>query len=303
MSDGNGFAAGAAFVDGRYVPVAEASIPILDWGFLRGDATYDVVHVWDGSFFRLEEHLDRFERSIARLFYAIPFDRDAIAETLHRCVALAGLRDAFVEMLVTRGIPRNRDPRQSTNRFAVFAVPFVWILPQERHDDGLRVIVSSIERIRAQAVDPTVKNYHWLDLVRGLYEAYEQGGETAVLVDARGNVLEGPGFNLFVIRDGVAATPGAGVLEGVTRGTAIELLRRRGVEVELRDVHSDELRGADEAFATSTAGGVMPIASVDGRPLGDAPISRRLLDDYWAAHSDPAWTTPVRRDLADRASV
>ena len=301
MSDGNGFAAGAAFVDGRYVPVAEASIPILDWGFLRGDATYDVVHTWQGRFFRLDEHLDRFTRNLGRLRYEIPYDRDAIADVLHRCVALAGLDDAFVEMFVTRGIPRNRDPRQSTNRFAVFAVPFVWILPQERHDDGLRVIVSSIERIRAQAVDPTVKNYHWLDLVRGLYEAYEQGGETAVLVDARGNVLEGPGFNLFLIRDGVAATPGAGVLEGVTRGAAIELLRRRGVEVELREVHSDELRGADEAFATSTAGGVMPIASVDGRQLGDAPISRRLLDDYWAAHSDPAWTTPVRRDLADRA--
>ncbi len=289
-------------MDGAYMPVGECRIPILDWGFLRGDATYDVVHTWQGRFFRLEEHLDRFTRNLGRLHYDIPYDRDGIAEVLHRCVALAGLDDAFVEMLVTRGIPRNRDPRQSTNRFAVFAVPFVWILPQERHDDdGLRVVVSSIERIRSQAVDPTVKNYHWLDLVRGLFEAYEQGGETAVLVDARGNVLEGPGFNLFVIRDGVVATPDSGVLEGVTRATAIELLQRRGVEVQLREVHADELRGADEAFATSTAGGVMPIASVDGRPLGERPVTSRLLQDYWAAHADPAWTTPVRRDLAEAA--
>ena len=289
-------------MDGAYMPVGECRIPILDWGFLRGDATYDVVHTWQGRFFRLEEHLDRFTRNLGRLHYDIPYDRDGIAEVLHRCVALAGLEDAFVEMLVTRGIPRNRDPRQSTNRFAVFAVPFVWILPQARHhDDGLRVIVSSIERIRSQAVDPTVKNYHWLDLVRGLFEAYEQGGETAVLVDARGNVLEGPGFNLFVLRDGVVATPDSGVLEGVTRATAIELLQRRGVEVQLREVHADELRGADEAFATSTAGGVMPIASVDGRALGERPVTSRLLEDYWAAHADPAWTTPVRRDLAEAA--
>ena len=210
MSEGNGFAAGAAFVDGRYVPIAEASIPILDWGFLRGDATYDVVHVWDGAFFRLDEHLDRFERSIARLFYSIPYDRDAIAETLHRCVALAGLRDAFVEMLVTRGMPRNRDPRTAENRFAVFAIPFVWILPPERRDAGLHLVISSIERIRSQAVDPTVKNYHWLDLVRGLYEAYDRGGETAALVDADGHVLEGPGFNLYAVTDGAAAHPGRG---------------------------------------------------------------------------------------------
>lgn len=288
---------GAAFMDGAYMPVAECKIPVLDWGFLRGDATYDVVHTWHGRFFRLEEHLDRFTRNLGRLHYEIPYDRDQIADVLHRCVALAGLEDAFVEMLVTRGIPQRRDPRTSTNRFAVFAVPFVWILPPDRHEGGLNVLVSSIERIRAQAVDPTVKNYHWLDLVRGLFEAYEHGAETAVLVDARGNVLEGPGFNLFVVRDGVVATPSLGVLEGVTRQSAIELLQRRGVQVELRDVHGDELRGADEAFATSTAGGVMPIATVDGRELGPAPITRRLFDDYWAAHADPAWSTPVRREL------
>jgi branched-chain amino acid aminotransferase len=295
------YADGAAFMDGEYMPVGECRIPVLDWGFLRGDATYDVVHTWKGRFFRLDEHLDRFTRNLGRLRYEIPYDRDQIADVLHRCVAMTGLEDTFVEMLVTRGIPKNRDPRTSTNRFAVFAVPFVWILPPERHDGGLNVIVSSIERIRAQAVDPTVKNYHWLDLVRGLFEAYEQGGETAVLVDARGNVLEGPGFNLFVVRDGIVATPAAGVLEGVTRGTAIELLERRGVPVVLRDVHADELRGADEAFATSTAGGVMPIAGVDGRALGHGPISHRLLDDYWAAHDDPAWATPVRSDAAARA--
>ncbi len=289
------YAAGAAYMDGAYMPVAECRIPVLDWGFLRSDATYDVAHTWQGRFFRLDEHLDRFERNIARLRYSIPYDRDAIEEILHGCVARADLQDAFVEMLVTRGIPQGRDPRTATNRFAVFAVPFVWILRPERHDDdGLNVIISSIERIRAQAVDPTVKNYHWLDLVRGLFEAYERGGETAVLIDSRGNVLEGPGFNLFVIRDGVAATPAAGVLEGVTRQTAIELLERRGVRLELRDVHADELRGADEAVATSTAGGVMPIASVDGRRLPGGEIGPRLLADYWAAHADDVWATPVR---------
>ena len=290
------YADGAAFVDGAFMPVGQASIPILDWGFLRGDATYDVVHVWDGAFFRLDEHLDRFERSLARMHYSVPYDRDAIAETLHRCVGLAGLRDAFVEMLVTRGIPRTRDPRTAVNRFAAFAVPFVWILPPERRDAGLNLVISSIERIRSQSVDPTVKNYHWLDLVRGLYEAYERGGETTSLVDAEGHVLEGPGFNLFVIAGGAVATPGEGVLEGVTRATAAELLGQRNVPVELRAVHADELRGADEAFVTSTAGGVMPVTRVDGRPLGAGtvgPITARLVADYWDAHRRPEWSTPV----------
>jgi branched-chain amino acid aminotransferase len=275
---------------------------VLDWGFLRGDATYDVVHVWDGAFFRLEEHLDRFERSISRLRYEIDYDRDAIAETLHRCVGLAGLRDAFVEMLVTRGIPRNRDPRTAVNRFAVFAVPFVWILPPDRRDVGMSLVISSIERIRSQSVDPTVKNYHWLDLVRGLFEAYDRGGETAALVDAHGNVLEGPGFNIFVASRGSVASPGDGVLEGVTRATAAELLARRGVPVTMRAVHGDELRAADEVFVTSTAGGIMPVTTVDGAPVGSGgvgPITARLVQDYWEAHASPEWSTPVRYELAE----
>ena len=219
---------------------------------------------------------------------------------------MAGLRDAFVEMLVTRGIPRNRDPRTAENRFAVFAVPFVWILPPERRDAGLHLVITSIERIRAQSVDPTVKNYHWLDLVRGLYEAYDRGGETAVLVDAEGHVLEGPGFNVYAVSGGGAVTPGEGVLEGVTRGTAAELLARRDVPVAMRPLHGDELRSADEVFVTSTAGGVMPISIIDGAPVGGGavgPVTARLIEDYWAAHRLPEWATPVRYELADATAA
>ena len=72
------YAGGAAFVDGRFVPVAEARVPILDWGFLRSDATYDVVHVWRGSFFRLEDHLSRFERGMAKLRMSLPYGRGEI---------------------------------------------------------------------------------------------------------------------------------------------------------------------------------------------------------------------------------
>src|SRR5918995_5661978 len=83
------YAEGAAFVDGRFVPVAEARVPILDWGFLRSDATYDVAHVWEGSFFRLEDHLDRFERGMARLRMSPPYGRAEIREIIMECVRLA----------------------------------------------------------------------------------------------------------------------------------------------------------------------------------------------------------------------
>ena len=92
------FAEGTAFIDGEYVPVREARIPILDYGFLRSDATYDVAHVWKGYMFRLADHLDRFERNVAALRMRLPLSRDAVRGVLVECVRRSGLRDAFVHM-------------------------------------------------------------------------------------------------------------------------------------------------------------------------------------------------------------
>ena len=295
---GAGYSDGAAYIDDRFVPIAEARIPILDWGFLRSDATYDVVHVWQGRFFRLEDHLDRFWRGVERLHMRLPYPRDTVRDILGECVRLSGLRDAYVEMICTRGVPPpgSRDPRQCANRFYAFAVPFVWIASPEKQLEGLHLIVSQVSRIPAEAVDPTVKNYHWLDLVAGLYDAFGRGGETAILIDRDGNVVEGPGFNIFVVKHATIATPGRGALEGITRKTVIELGQALGLPVETRRISAEETRHADEIFLTSTAGGIMPVTKVDGRLLGDGkpgPITGKFREQYWALHQDPRYSTPV----------
>jgi branched-chain amino acid aminotransferase len=299
--DRGAYADGAAFVDGRFVPVAQARVPILDWGFLRSDATYDVAHVWRGSFFRLEDHLDRFERSMKHLRLSPPYDRSEIREILVECVRLSGLRDAYAEVICTRGIPRpgSRDPRDCENRFYAFVVPFVWIADPEKQQLGLHAVVGTKQRIAPESVDPTVKNYHWLDLETGLLEAYERGGETVILVDAGGNVVEGPGFNVFAVKNGGISTPKRGVLEGVTRKTVIELAAEHGIRIEARPVPAGELEQADEVFLSSTAGGVIPVTTVDGVVLGSGkpgPVTLRLREAYWELHDDPRFSLPVRYD-------
>jgi branched-chain amino acid aminotransferase len=295
------YADGAAFVEGRFVPVGEARVPILDWGFLRSDATYDVAHVWQGSFFRLEDHLDRFERGMERLRMSLSYDRDEIRDVLVECVRLSGLRDAYAEIICTRGVPPpgSRDPRDCENNFFAFVVPFVWIADPDQQVRGLHAAIARVQRIQPESVDPTVKNYHWLDLELGLYEAYERGGETVVLVDGDENVLEGPGFNVFVVKDGGVLTPSRGILEGITRRTAIELASELGIPLEARPVPADEVRAADEVFLTSTAGGVIPITTVDGRPVGTSepgPVTLRLREAYWGLHQDPRFALPVPYD-------
>jgi branched-chain amino acid aminotransferase len=159
--------------------------------------------------------------------------------------------------------------------------------------------VSSIERIPPTSVDPTVKNFHWGDLLRGQYEAFECGARLAVLVDGAGNLTEGAGFNLFALVAGALLTPATGVLDGITRRTILELAEREGLEARACVLPVVALERADEVFLTSTAGGVMPVTTVDGRQVGSGepgPVTRRLSERYWEAHSDPRYATPVAYD-------
>ena len=292
------FPPGVAYVDGDYRPMSEAKISVLDWGFLRSDATYDVVHVWRQRFFRLDKHLDRFSNSVEQLQMTLPFDRDGLTGILMECVRRSGHDDAYVEMICTRGVSPtfSRDPRDAVNTFIAFAIPFGWVANEEQRARGLNLSISDIPRISPQSVDPTVKNYHWLDFISGLYGAYENNAENVVLVDLDGNITEGPGFNLFAVKDGRAVTPKNGVLEGITRMTALELCGELNVEAVTETLTVEAVRGADEVFITSTAGGIMSVSKIDGAPVGDGeigPVTQRLTSLYWEKHTDPNWSTPV----------
>jgi branched-chain amino acid aminotransferase len=292
---------GIAFVNGRFAPLAEATVSVFDFGFTRSDVTYDVVHVWQGRFFRLEAHLDRFFASMAALRYSLPYDRDQVRDILIEGVKRTGFRDAYVAMLCTRGRPPigSRDMRLCENRFIAYVIPFVWLASPEKRERGLHAIISSYFRIPAGSVDPRVKNYHHLDSVRSMWEAYDRGADTAFLLDYDGNVTEGPGFNIFAVIDGKLVTPDAGVLEGVTRHSTMQIATELGLESEERRISAEELRGADEIFITSTGGGIMPVTRVDGRILGNdvpGPITGRLRDAYWRKHSDGWESTPVEYD-------
>ncbi|HEV2507644.1 MAG TPA: aminotransferase class IV [Mesorhizobium sp.] len=296
--DPHGYPAGVAFLDGQYLPMSQAKISVLDWGFLHSDATYDTVHVWNGRFFRLDLHIERFFGGLERLRMSIPYTQKQVAEILHNCVALSGHRAAYVEMLCTRGASPtfSRDPRDAINRFMAFAVPFGSVANAEQRERGLHVAISDRIRIPPASVDPAIKNYHWLDLVRGLYDAYDRKAETALLLDFNGNVAEGPGFNVFAVKEGRLVTPAVGVLAGITRRAVFEISGELGLDCNAIDVSVAALKGADEVFITSTAGGIMPVTVIDGSPIANGkvgPVTRRLEKLYWAKHEDPVWSSPV----------
>lgn len=292
---------GAAWMNGRIIPASEATISVMDWGLTHSDITYDVAQVWEGGFFRLDDHLDRFEASLGKVHISIPESRDQIRDILTRITAASGLRNAYCAFVASRGlqmVPGSRDPRTCASHFFAWVVPYVQVISDDKIARGARLkIAEGAERISPRAVDPTAKNYHWGDITAGLFEALEDGYDSVLLADADGLVTEGPGFNAFAVIDGTVVTPAKGVLEGITRKTVIEICAALGLNCEERDIPVAEFLNADEVFISSSGGGPLPITEVNNRIYGNGapgPITDRIRTLYkaWRAKG------PLRTEIA-----
>jgi branched-subunit amino acid aminotransferase/4-amino-4-deoxychorismate lyase len=292
-----------AYIDGQIVPIGEARIPITDQGFLQSDLTYDGPAVWDGRFFRLDDHLDRFERSCGKMRLRNPLSRADTHETLIKMVAATGLRDAYVEIIVTRGQKFVRElalgagVNSAQNTLYLMVLPFIWVMPPSMQPGGGSAIVTrGVRRTPPGAMDPTVKNLQWGDFTRGLIEASDRGAVYPFLPDGDGNITEGSGFNIFIVKDGVLRTPRLGVLEGVTRRTVLEIASEKGWPAQVGEVPVPDLYDCEEIFMATTAGGIMPITELDGQKVGGGqvgPRTRAVFEAYWAAHYDPKYTLEI----------
>ena len=291
-------AEGIAFIDGDYRPLRDARISILDFGFMRSDCTFDTIKVWDGKYFCRDLHVDRFFTSCETLRLDLPVTREELIEIQDECVRRSGLRRALVKPICTRGMaaPGSRDPRDATPNFFAYAQPYSDTFKKEVQDRGLNMIIASVPRISPDSVNPKIKNYNRLDFVAGLFEAFDRGGDNVLLPDEDGNVTEGPGFNVFAIKNGEATTPHRGMLEGITRQVTFKLCEELQIKTHVAPLPTADLRAADEVFVTSTAGGIMPITMIDGEPLNTGktgPKTEQIRDLYWSKHEHPEWTTPI----------
>jgi branched-chain amino acid aminotransferase len=296
---------GIGYTDGKFMPVDELRLPVFDLGFLRGDAVYDTTSVWKGSFFRLDDHVARFLRSCAGMRLACPHEPAALKRILATCVHRAGLADAYVQMIMTRGMfpsLANRDVRQCANRFIAYALPYIWISSPEQQEAGVNLAIVDNRRTPDEAVDQRIKNFNWMDLQRGLFQALDRGAQQAVLCTPAGLLAEGPGFNVFLVKNKQLYTPKRNVLEGITRQTVVDLAREMNLSCTAADLRPETLREADEAFLSSTAGGIMPVTQVDGRPLGNgAPglLTTELRTRYWRLREAGWLGTPVAALVQD----
>ena len=279
--------AGTVFIEGKYVSPDEAQVSMFDAGFIYSDVVYDVTSVWNGWFFKLDEHLARFERSCKGFRLSNPYDQDAMKRILARCVKAGDLDDAYVKVECTRGVipGRSRDLRGAENTFTGYALPYIWIWGEEKCRNGVNLhVAQTVRRVPDSAIDARYKNYNRGDFTKGKFEAYDNGCDDVIMLGMSGEVTEGSGCNILLVKDGVVATADSNVLEGVTREAALELCSDLGIPYELRRVEEQELAAADEVFTTTTAGGVMPVLALTGNPVGDGkpgPVTTKLQQEYW----------------------
>ena len=285
-TDGN-----IVFFNGELRPEREVGIPIRDLGFIYGDAAFDAARTFNGKIFKLREHVRRLYDSLRYLridpgISSEDMEQWSLEVVNHNYPLLPPNQDMWVMQRVTRGVEGLEigENSQPTVLIESHAIPFARRSTMYR--DGLRVFTPSVPRVPPRFMSPRAKTHNYLNMVLGDLEA--QGtdpGSWAILLDEAGNLTEGRGSNIFLVNDGVVATPrGQLVLEGVTRGTVLELATGLGIPAEERDLDLYDAYTADEAFITSTSLCICPASSVNGAPVGDGripgPVTQRLISAF-----------------------
>ena len=278
-----------AYVNGEIVPESQAVISIRDRGFLQGDAVFDTTRTFGHRIFRLDEHLDRFFNSLKYMRLDAGLTKDDFArltmEVLNANLpVLDDDDDYWVTQRVTRGVSVDGEDRPSV---IIECVPLPFVARASYYRDGIPVVVPSVRRTPPEVQSPRAKVHNYVNLVQAELEVRSQNPEAwPILLDTNGNLSEGPGSNIFIVKDGAVITPREQfILSGISRGVTIELAQELGIEVHEADIDLYDAYTADEAFVTSTSFCICPVSSVNGSPIADGTVPGPVTDRLTRAYS------------------
>jgi len=263
-------------MNGEFVPWEDAKVHVLTHGLHYGTGVFEGVRCYETEIgpavFRHADHLDRLFKSSELYYMPVPFEREALRTATLELVARNGFRACYIRPLIMRGYgTMGLFPLDAPVDVTIAAWEWGAYLGEEGKRDGIRAKVSSWRRISPDSLIPHAKaTGQYLNSVLAKVESHKAGYEEAILLDDRGNVCEGSGENIFVVRDGIVFTPPqtASILDGISRKSVIQIMRDMGIEVVERDVARAELYLADELFVCGTAAELTPLREVDDHPIG-----------------------------------
>ncbi len=287
------------YIDGKFTEKSKAVVSVFDHGLLYGDGIFEGIRAYNGSVFRLTDHMDRLYDSAKSIRLKIPMTKHEMTEAVLEAMRKNQLRDAYIRLVVTRGTgDLGVDPTLCKN-------PTVFIIAEPmgsalgpREPKVLRVIVSSYRRDSVDATSHEIKSLNYMNSILAKIEANAADVDDAILLDHRGFVSEATVTNIFIVKDGKFATPttSAGILHGITRDRIIRLCSDLGHEVEQRDITPFELTTADEVFLVGTKAEITAVGSVSGVKIGNGsvgPLTKRLYQEFTKVVQRAEEGTPV----------
>ena len=274
------------YINGKYFEKENAKISVFDHGFLYGDGVFESIKCYQGNVFALNEHIERLFDSMKAINMEIPETPEKIAKLVCKTIKKTGLQDAYVRLVVSRGVgDLGMDPRKCP-------VPGVIIIAQENksmfgdlYDKGIKVFTVGVRRIAPDAIDVRAKTLNYLNNILAKIQANIAGHDEALLLNHLGYVCEGTGDNIFIIKNGLLFTPPAesGALRGITRKFIFQVSEKLKVSCEEKNLTLIDVYTSDEVFMTGTLAEIVPVIEVDGRVIGDGKpglLTKSLIDEF-----------------------
>jgi len=271
------------YISGKLYDKEDAKISVYDHGLLYGDGVFEGLRSYNGKVFRLAEHLDRLWYSAKAIWLQIPISKEEMTKAVNDTVAVNGIKDGYVRVVVTRGAGSlGLDPNRCSDPQVIIIADRITLYPEELYQKGLNIVTVSVMRNPAAAVSPRIKSLNYLNNILAKIEGLQAGCIEALMLNHKGEVAECTGDNIFIVRQNRLLTPpcDADILEGVTRDTVIGLARDAGIQVAETPLTKHDIYIADECFLTGSAAEVVPVVMLDSRSIGDGkpgPITRKLI--------------------------
>jgi branched-chain amino acid aminotransferase len=275
------------YVNGTISPADRASVPVFDHGFLYGEGVYETLRTYRREPFLFDRHMRRLHRSADMLALRVP-DDDAsmLAKVRQTMIALAEPGEAYIRILVTRGVGElTYNPAATPKPTLVIIVKPFPGQPERTFNEGIRIALVGVRRNHPQALNPQIKSNNLINNALAMQEAITRQGEEALMLNQAGEIAECAQSNFFLVRGGRVLTPPltAGLLPGVTREFVIELARGLGIDAAEARLTPDDLRTAEEAFITGTTREITPVVAVDELKIGSGQpgaITKRLIESF-----------------------
>ncbi len=270
------------FLNGEFVPEAEAKVSVYDHGFLYGDGVFEGIRAYNGRVFKLHEHVDRLFASANAIQLPIPYTKGEMAELILEACRVNDLRDAYIRPIVARGVgDLGLDPRKCKNQTVTIIAREFGALYGDKYERGLTLVTCATRRNPPECVSPNIKSLNYLNNILARIEVNRANADEGIMLDLNGFVSEATADNVFIVRSGVLYTPPVATsLDGITRATVIEVAKNEGFEVVEKPLTMFDVYSADELFITGTAAEVAPCVIVDERPIGEGipgVVTRQLM--------------------------